>query len=265
LADYDIAESVAVVIVSADDHPTLELRLLFSRVWFSADLGHAESRRIRCQRSFDKDINVTTTGLTAPRILSDFIPRPADATRAVLRDAVLVLGFAGLTALLAQFSIVTAWSPVPITGQTLGVLLAGATLGSFRGGLSMAVYWLIGMISPFAWYASGNHGWESATGGTMGYLVGFIIAAAFVGHMAERHQDREFATSIPAMLFASVIIYGFGVAWLKYNLDVPWHTNAAEPSKTAMNWGVYPFLIGDLVKLTIAGAATPAAWKLFSK
>ena len=183
----------------------------------------------------------------------------------VARDAALVLGFAGLTALLAQFSVTTGFSPVPITGQSLSVLLAGATLGSARGALSMAAYWLIGMAVPFAWYADGNHGWEVATGATAGYLVGFIVAAAFVGLMAERRQDRDFATSVPAMLMASVIIYALGVVWLKYELNVPWHTGPVDnPGANAMNWGVYPFLIGDLVKLLIAGAATPLAWKLFS-
>ena len=184
---------------------------------------------------------------------------------ALATDAALVLGFAGLTALLAQFSIVTSWSPVPITGQSLSVLLAGATLGTARGGLSMLAYWVIGMIVPFAWFANGNHGWGDAVGVTAGYLVGFVLAAMFVGYMAERRQDRNLLTSVSAMLFASAIIYVLGTVWLQYKLGVPWHTNEVDPGATAMQYGVYPFLIGDLVKLLIAGAVAPTAWKLFSE
>lgn len=205
----------------------------------------------------------TTTGIPAPRTLLDLLPKSADRNLVIARDAVLVIGFAVLTAVCAQFTFKLSFTPVPITGGTFAVLLAGATLGTGRGTLSMSLYWLVGMVMPFAWFQGGGHGWEAATGVTGGYLVGYIAAAALVGYLAERKQDRNFASSISAMLLGSVIIYVLGVAWLKYDLNVPWHTNAAVPGKTAMAFGVTPFLIGDLIKLTLAAAVTPAAWKLF--
>ncbi|MFM8650010.1 MAG: biotin transporter BioY, partial [Actinomycetota bacterium] len=85
-------------------------------------------------------------------------------TSNLLRSALAVVGFAVLTALLAQVRIHLGFTPVPITGQTLAVLLAGTTLGSRRGALSMALYWVIGMVVPFGWYSNATHGWEVASG-----------------------------------------------------------------------------------------------------
>jgi len=166
--------------------------------------------------------------------------------------AVLVVGFALFTALMAQIEFPLWFTPVPITGQTFAVLLAGAALGWRAGLASQALYVGLGAVGlPF--YSGGDGGWNVVTGATGGYLVGFIAAAALIGYLAEREQDRSIATAIPAFLAGSAVIYLFGVTWLAHSLGV----GAIE----AMELGMVPFIIGDLVKVALAGVALPAAWK----
>lgn len=196
-------------------------------------------------------------GIPSPTLF-DVISRRKEGTSHVVRSAVAVLGFAVLTALLAQVRIGLGFTPVPITGQTLAVLLAGTTLGSRRGALSMAVYWLIGMVVPFGWYSNATHGWKVASGATAGYLFGFIVAAFVVGLLAERGQDRSALTSFTAMLFGTFVVYLFGVAWLAHKVDVP----VFEGEQNAITMGLVPFIAGDIIKLAIAGAVGPSAWRL---
>jgi biotin transport system substrate-specific component len=175
-----------------------------------------------------------------------------------VRDAIAVVGFALFTALAAQITIPLGFTPVPLTGQTFAVLLAGGVLGSRRGGLSMLLYVALGAIGlPF--YAEGTGGWTAATGATAGYLVGFVVAAFVVGLMAEHGQDRKLSTSIPAFLAGTLIIYTFGAGWLAYDLGLPLTAAAGEPS--AISLGVAPFLVGDVFKALLAGAMLPAAWR----
>jgi biotin transport system substrate-specific component len=196
----------------------------------------------------------------AALLIDNVWARPSDRANALLRAGVLVLGFALLTAGLAQFEIRLAFTPVPITGQTLGVLLAGATLGPVLGSSSQLLYWLMGMIGlPF--YAGGKSGWTQATGATMGYFVGFILAAAAIGYLAQRRNDRNFASSFAAMALGTVIIYICGAGWLAHSLHIPVATGDAN----AIAYGVTPFLIGDAIKLIIAGALLPAAWIVVGK
>lgn len=170
-------------------------------------------------------------------------------------NAVLVMSFALLTALAAQITIPLPFTPVPITGQTFAVLLAGAALGSRLGAASQGLYWLLGATGlPF--YADGGGGWQAATGATAGYLAGFIVAAYVVGLLAERQQDRTVMTAIPAFLTGSAIIYLFGVAWLWSSVE------AFTTAEAAMAAGLTPFIVGDLLKIGLAGVLLPAAWKL---
>lgn len=118
-------------------------------------------------------------------VLADLIPR-SKGTR--LREAALVLGGAGLTGLAAQISVPVHGSPVPVTGQTFGVLLVGAALGARRGAASMALYLVAGFVGV-PWFAGGTAG--SIHLSTLGYLVGFILAGALVGALAERGADRS--------------------------------------------------------------------------
>jgi len=195
--------------------------------------------------------------VAAPVVLADLVPRLHVRRAALLRTSALVLGAALFTAACAQIRINLSFTPVPITGQTFAVLLAGAALGWRAGAASQGLYWVLGAIGlPF--YANHEGGWASATGSTFGYFIGFVLAAAMVGYLAERKQDRSFATSVPAMLMGTAIIYAAGVLWLAHDLHIPVYS--ATDSKNAINFGLTPFIIGDTVKVLLAGALTPLAW-----
>ncbi len=181
--------------------------------------------------------------------LADLLP----ATR--LRTPALVLGAALLTAMCAQVSFHIPGTPVPVTLQTFAVLVAGAGLGWKAGGASQLLYLAIGVVG-FPVFAAGESGWEVATGATAGYLVGFVVAAAVVGWLAERGQDRRVPTALLSMLVGSAIVYLFGVTWLA-------HATGMSAS-AAIDAGLTPFLAGDVVKLFAAGLALPAAWALTS-
>lgn len=186
---------------------------------------------------------------TSAIVMSDLLPR----VRA--RSAVLVVGGALLTAALAQVEIPLGFTPVPLTLQTFSVLLVGTVLGARLAAASMGLYWAMGLVGlPF--YAGGAGGWDAGTGATLGYLVGFVAAAAAVGALAERRQDRSFATSLPAMLLGSAIVYALGSAWLSIELGVP----LATGERNAISLGVAPFLVGDAIKAVAAAACTSGAW-----
>lgn len=190
---------------------------------------------------------MTTQSL--PTIAGVVIPRSRVTTSA------LMVGFALLTAAAAQISIPVPGTPVPITGQTFAVLLAGAALGSWVGAGSQAIYWVMGAIGlPF--YSEATGGWDVATGATAGYLVGFIVAAWVVGALAERGQDRKVWSAIPAFLAGNAVIYVFGVAWLYLSVDAI--TNLTE----ALAAGFTPFVVGDVIKIVAAGLLLPLAWRL---
>lgn len=192
----------------------------------------------------------TAGPLAARATLADLLPR----TR--VRTVALVTGFVLLTALAAQITVPLPWTPVPLTGTTFAVLLAGATLGWRSGAASQVLYVALGAAGlPF--YQGGESGWTYATGATGGYLVGFVVAAALVGFLAERGQDRSIATSIPAMLAGTAVIYLFGVLWLGHVLRAD--------ALTALTKGLAPFVIGDTLKLLAAGALLPLAWRLARK
>jgi biotin transport system substrate-specific component len=174
----------------------------------------------------------------------------------LLTDVVLVVAGAAVVALAAQWEIKLWFTPVPITGQTFAVLLVGASLGWLRGGASLLLYFLVGLAGAPV-YAGGEGGWEWVEGATGGYLIGFIFAAALTGWLAQRRWDRQFSSSVAAMLTASVVIYAFGLPWLAHvaNLGV----------EDTLEAGLYPFVVGDLLKLYLAGALLPGAWRLVER
>jgi len=187
-------------------------------------------------------------------------PLPSERSNALARTSAVAVGFALLTALLAQFEVQLSFTPVPITGQTLGVLLAGGAAGLRAGAGSQLLYWLLGMIGlPF--FAGGTGGWQAATGATMGYFVGFVLAAALIGYLAERGETRNLATSVAAMALGSFVIYAVGATWLAHELGIP--LASGDPNAIAL--GVTPFLIGDAIKMLLAGALLPVTWKLLDR
>lgn len=195
--------------------------------------------------------------------LVDAIPRRR--TRTLAMDLVLVGAGSLFVAALAQLYITLPFTPVPITGQTLGVLLVGASLGWARGGAALLLYLAEGAIGlPF--FAEGQEGasvlgFASATGG---YLWGFVIAGVVVGWLAEKGWDRTTRGAISAMLIGDVIIFAFGVVWLAGALDIP-ITGQVGGDPDAFDFGLYPFVIGDLLKVFIAAAVLPTGWRLAGK
>jgi biotin transport system substrate-specific component len=170
---------------------------------------------------------------------------------AKVRDVALVVAGALLIYLTARIAIPVPGSPVPITGQTFGVLLVGGALGLRRGLLAVALYVLLGVVGlPF--FAEGKGGLSVIWGTNGGYLIGFVLAGAVVGRLAELGWDRRIGGAIGAMLVGSVIIYAIGLPWLMY-------VTGWDLGKT-IDKGLTPFLVGDTLKLLLAAALFPAAW-----
>jgi len=183
----------------------------------------------------------------APTLTLRSFPR----TAAWLRDLSLLFMAVIFIAALAQVKIPLPFTPVPLTGQTFAVLLVGATLGSKRGAASLVLYTTLGAIGlPF--FAGGASGMAYLSGPTLGYLVGFIVAAYLVGKLAERGLERNLRTSLIPFLVGTLIIYLFGAGWLVILFGI----------EKALTLGVFPFLIGDMIKLVLAGLTLPAAWKM---
>lgn len=184
----------------------------------------------------------------APIIYTRTFPR----VEGWLRDLILILLGVMFVAALAQVEIPLPFTPVPITGQTFGVLLVGAVLGSKRGAASLASYLGMGILGlPF--FAGGGHGLDMIMGATGGYLIGFVVAAYVIGLLAERGLERSVCTSLIPFFVGTVIIYICGVAWLSLMLG--------SFSKAIVS-GLLPFLVGDAVKFLAAALALPMAWKL---
>jgi biotin transport system substrate-specific component len=192
--------------------------------------------------------------------LAETIGKRDTKVAALTMDVMLVITGSLFVAGMAQLYLKLPFTPVPITGQTLAVLLVGGALGARRAGAAMALYlaWIaIGL--PFA--AEGNSGLEMLKVSTAsgGYLWGFVVAAVLVGWLAERGWDKDIGRAWAAMLLGSIVIYLFGVPWLAAALDIP-VSAAGDQMNDALEFGMYPFVIGDVLKLLIAGAALPVAW-----
>jgi len=177
-------------------------------------------------------------------VLADLVPG------ARVRDALLVVGAAGFVGLLAQLVIHLPFTPVPVTGQTLGVLVSGTALGWRRGAAALVLYAAAGVLG-LPWFAGHASGWAGAS---FGYILGFVVAAAACGWLAERGADRQVWRALPAMLVGEIAVYAVGVPWLAASLHV-------GPGK-AISLGLTPFLAGDAVKVALAAGLLPAAWRL---
>jgi biotin transport system substrate-specific component len=164
----------------------------------------------------------------------------------------LILAGTLLIAASAQVSFKIGDNPVPFTGQTFGVLLSAGALG-FRRGLAASLLYLVLGVVGLPIFASGAHGLGELEGASGGYLVGFVLASAIVGRLAELGWDRTVRGSIGAMLLGSVAIYAVGVPWLA----ISFFGGDIQP---AIANGLTPFLLWDAVKLALAAAAFPAAW-----
>jgi biotin transport system substrate-specific component len=173
--------------------------------------------------------------------------------RSIASDIALILGGALLTAVAAQIAI-PMW-PVPITGQTFAVLFVGAVLGASRGALSMITYFSLGAagLPVFTGAAAGI-----TFGTTFGYLVGFIAAAAVVGWFAQLNWHKKISGVIASFAIGNAVIYLFGLPWLAFALS---NLSLASDISAVLMAGLVPFLVGDAIKMALAAAALPLAWK----
>lgn len=182
----------------------------------------------------------------------------------IARKLALALGMAGLTGLMAQIRVHVPWTPVPITGQTFAVLLCAVMLGKWYGGLSQGLY--VGMgAAGVPWFTGWQSGTAYLTGATGGYLIGFIVAALFLGYVTDKFvNSRRFVPMLALMLFTNfVIIHGIGLLWLNTFAYEAW-----LEGKTALGFGPYegrsflsllmigtiPFIVGDITKAIVAAA-----------
>ena len=168
---------------------------------------------------------------------------------------------------IAATSNVAVWlpnNPIPVTGQTLSVLVVGGALGLRRGAMSVGLYLILGFFLPV--YAGQAHGLNTivtvgsggvAIGARGGYLISFLFAGALVGWLAEMGWDRHIGGAVAAMILGEVAIYAIGVPWLAI---------AARLSpEAAIQTGFLPFVVGDAIKLAIAAGIFPVAWWLVGR
>ena len=173
-----------------------------------------------------------------------------------LTQALFIIGGVGFIAALAQISIPIPGSPVPVTGQTLAALLIGTTYGARLGFITFSTYLLAGVAgAPI--FAGSTHGIERVTGATGGYLVGMLLASFVLGYLADRKADQSFKTSFPALILGDLIIFTFGLLWLRASLDLTWSATIAA--------GLTPFILGELLKIAITATSLPLIWRRISR
>jgi biotin transport system substrate-specific component len=176
--------------------------------------------------------------------------------RSAINNVALILSGAVITAYAAQL-VVPMW-PVPITAQTLAVLLVGSVLGATRGAISLIVYFSMGAVGLPVFSAATS----LSFGPTFGYLVGFIAAAAVVGYLSQRGWHKSVAGVLGSFAIANSVIYLFGLPWLAFALGSIGVDNDLASVAAA---GLAPFIIGDVIKMTLAAALLPLAWKFLGK
>jgi biotin transport system substrate-specific component len=179
------------------------------------------------------------------------LTRRAGLRLTTVTNVALVLLGTLIIALLAQVRILLPFTPVPVTGQTLGVLLVAASLGSRRGTASLGLY-LAGGLAGLPFFTGGASGLAYFSGVTGGYLIGFLAAALLVGRLAEHGWTRSWYKMAALFALGTLVIYLFGAAYLATFTGL----------RQALVAGVWPFLPGDVIKAALAAALLPAAWKL---
>ncbi|WP_371497042.1 biotin transporter BioY [Kitasatospora sp. NBC_00374] len=195
----------------------------------------------------------SATSAPSAAVLADLLPGATTRLGTQARELALVAGGAAFTGLAAQLSVTVPGSPVPVTGQTFAALLVGTALGTRRGIASLGLYLLAGMAG-LPWFAQGSSGWAMPS---LGYVIGFVLAAGLTGALARRGADRSPLRTAVAMVLGNLAIYAVGVPYLALALHVPL-ARAAE-------LGLYPYLVGDALKAALAVGALPLTWKILGR
>ncbi len=173
--------------------------------------------------------------------------------QAIIKPLLLIFSGVLILWMTAQIRINLFFTPVPITGQTFGVLILAAAYGSRLGMTTILAYLFVG-IAGLPVFAGASSGWSYFSGVTAGYLVGFAAAAYVVGYLSEVGWDRRPMSVIASMLIGNLIIYLFGVTWLTYSLGVGFGKG--------LSLGLEPFIIGDAIKILLAAGFLPGMWTL---
>ena len=189
--------------------------------------------------------------LSATSLRSSLIPR----STALSNAALVVSGVLGL-AVLAQIAVPVPGSPVPVTGQTLGVLILGTAYGSTLGVTTFAMYILVG-IAGAPVFADSGHGWDRIAGATGGYLIGMLVATFILGQLARFRLDQNFLTALPSMLIGTITTFSFGLVWLQQYTGESWNWTIEK--------GLTPFIVGEVLKIAIAGTSLPAVWRVVNR
>ena len=172
----------------------------------------------------------------------------------IWREIPILLGFNLLLVVTSYISFHPPWSPVPITGQTFGVLLIAMALGRVRGAGVVLAYLAEG-AAGLPVFAGGTAGIPILFGPTGGYLIGFLIAAYVVGWLADIGLSHKYHLSFAAMIVGTAIIFACGLAWLTFFV----------PSDMLLMAGLYPFLPGAAIKIAVAAVVLPSVWKFVGK
>jgi biotin transport system substrate-specific component len=189
--------------------------------------------------------------LSDTSLRSSLIPRSTALSNAVL----VVSGVLGL-AVLAQIAVPVPGSPVPVTGQTLGVLILGTAYGSTLGATTFAIYILAGVAgAPI--FANSGHGLDRIFGATGGYLIGMLVATFVLGQLARFRFDQKFLTALPSMVIGTITTFAFGLVWL--------HQYTGQSWSWTLKAGLTPFIVGEILKIAIAGTSLPAIWRIVNR
>ena len=202
------------------------------------------------------DVNLPPMRASAVTLVDTFVPRVDGRTAQVIRDVVLIVAGAALTALAAQVSFTVGDNPVPYTLQTAAVLVTGTALGAGRGFASMALYVAAGALG-LGVFADGQAAWSGdrwRTGADHRLLFAFIVAATLCGRLAQRQWERTRTGAFGLMLLGSFVIYLIGVPILAVVTGLPF--------SEAIYWGAIVFIPWDLAKVVVATFAFPFAWRL---
>jgi biotin transport system substrate-specific component len=218
-------------------------------------------------RLFSLKVGFSTTSktwmgieMTSSRVQSQTLRSAVFPASTALTHSLFLVGGVLFLSALAQIAIPVPGSPVPVTGQTLGVFLIATTYGARLATATFATYLLAAiagapLFAPSATLPS--HGLARITSATGGYLIGMLVATFVIGYLAQRKADQKFRTSFPMLILGSVIIFTFGLTWLRFSLEMSWSQAIAA--------GLTPFIFGEALKIAITATSLPLIWKRISR
>ena len=195
---------------------------------------------------------MTSQSIYFPPLATVLWPESSSTKNPIRNIALAVFGVVLLT---LSSKIKIPFYPVPVTMQTFAVLALGIVYGSRLGASTILLYLTVGVMG-IPVFAGAGAGFAVIAGPTGGYLIGFVIAAAVTGYLAEKGWDRKVVLTFVAMLIGNIIIYIPGLIWL---------ANVLGWDKPILEWGLYPFIVGDLAKIVLAMLVIPMAWNIVKK